>query len=561
MERAQQARSPWGRWPARRAHLTQVGGRRHGFTSLSPLFSLVLLLTLLAAFAGCGMPMMPADILEDSRDIFPVGLFAVAIVFILLAAGVEIKILALGRFRPPDNRAGRILLAVLGVSMLSFLAGHAWLALLNNRDNPSIPSIDSEFVEPPFDESSSSVPVSGDVSFDNDGTRTAFKERYSKKLTIHAAGTDAEGTAIKLEATVDLDGQFAFDVPVSTRAQMKVTWSADDLGDYVLWPIEIKVPAWQAINRTDISFVFEKIDEFYHRHKDAAIEAVRACNFERADDVLTALLPVLERFIDQNPNSQKPTWPHDIHRDLANKADRVAKSQDCAQDRSTFERKWRRGAIERATTPEGRIYAMNAWATYSREVYRPSEMAWPDRTLLTVDLDEKEYRDFVRADMQLVMEKLDRARVRELVSNAIDPPAITGCLNDGQQDALHLFKSTLSTKIEEVNLNRMMNAISGLQRILLIGTWIDYPAPSMGKIEIGREQGGDGYRYRFSPHNSNEEPGSGELTFAPERFAPCRFETVVDTPGRRFVYVILEGPGQDGHLRMEPSGQVFRPAG
>ena len=120
MERVQQAWSSWGRWRARHAPLTWLCERPQGFTSLSPLLSLVLLLTLLVASAGCGMPVLPADMLEnfDSRDIFSLGLFVVAIVFILLAAGVKIKIPTLGRLRPPDNKAGRIFLAVLGLFML-----------------------------------------------------------------------------------------------------------------------------------------------------------------------------------------------------------------------------------------------------------------------------------------------------------------------------------------------------------------------------------------------------------------------------------------------------------
>ena len=548
MERAQQARSPWGRWRARRAHLTRVGGRRQGFTPLSPLFSL-LLLTLLAASAGCGMPMMPADIPVGfhSSGIFPLFLFAAAVFFILLAAGVDIKILKF-RFRPPADWAGRIFLAVLGVSM-SLLSVWLWGYMFAPR-----PLDLGELVELPSVEGRRFVltkELSGEVSFREN---EKFEEEYSD-LTIRAVAEDA----FEVEADLDLDGRFAMDIPVDTQTPVTVTvtWRARKPGDYVLWPMEINVPASPDEGPTDISFSFLKVDDVFVGQKEEAIRAVRACEFERADGVLPSLLAVLKPYEDTGLRAQD--WPHEIHVELANEA---AKLRSCTQDAWMFERKWRRGAIERATTWERRIYAMNAWAGYSREVYRPDGRAWPDLTPSDVGLAREEYRNFLRSDLQLVRTQF--AARRALVLNAMDPPTIAGCLNDGQWDALRLLVSTLSTGLEKVNLNRMMNAISGLQRIFLIGTWIDYPAPGMGQIEIAREPEGAGYRYRFRPRDSNGEPGepgSGELTFAPERFAPCRFETVVDTPESRFVYVILEGPGQDGHLRMEPSGRVFRPAG
>ena len=564
MERVQQAWSSWGHWRARRAHLTRVGGRRQGFTSLSPLFSLVLLLTPLVASAGCGMPVLPADILEnfDSRDIFPLGLFVVAIVFILLAAGVKIKIPTLGRFRPPNNKAGRIFLAVLGLFMLV----PAGLQLL-----PGMSAFLEQFVKLPPVESRRIVSnevlfdgyrnafmgrrfVFGKVSFDND--EDVFKERYSK-LTIHADGANAESTPV--ETTIERDGRFVFDVPVSTQAPMTITWSADNLGDYVLQPMEIVVPAWQARMRMNISFVFEKIDNLFGRHKDEAMKAVRACEFDRADDVLTTLRLVLERFFDQNPNSQKRTWPHDIRRDLANKADRVAKSQDCAQDRSTFERKWRREAIERATTLESRARAMNMWAGYSR-LYRDGG-DWPDSTLREVSLEREEYRDFLREDLQLIMTKLTEMPVRELVSNAIDPSTISSCLNDGQRNAFSSFNSLLSNGHDRVNLNRMMNALSGLQHIATpywrLGTWADYPRAGGGDIEIVRRESGqvdDEFDYHLW-YQSNTGCVSERLALVPEESAPHRFE-VTSTPG--YVFVILE----NGHLQMNSSGgrgRNFRP--
>lgn len=558
MERTQRAWSRWDHWRARRAHLTRVGGRRQGFTPLSPLFSLVLLLTLLAASAGCGMPMLPADILDDfdSRDVFSLGLFAVAIIFILLAAGVKIKIPTLGRLRPPDNKAGRIFLAVLGLFMLV----PAGLQLL-----PGMSVFLEQFVKLPPVESRRIVSnevlfdgyrnafkgrrfVFGKVSFDND--EDVFKERYSK-LTIHADGANAESTSI--ETTIERDGRFIFDVPVSTQAPMTITWSADNLGDYVLQPIEIVVPAWQARMRMDISFVFEKIDNLFGRHKDEAMEAVRACEFDRADDVLTVLLPILERFFDQNPNSPKRTWPHDIHRDLANKADRVAKSQDCAQDRSTFERKWRRGAMKRATTLESKARAMNMWAGYSR-LYRGGG-DWPDSTLREVSLKQEEYRESLREDLQLIMVKLTEIPVRELVSNS-------GCLNDGQRNALRSFDSLLSAGHDRVNLNRMMNVLSGLQHLATpywrLGTWVDYPRAGGGDIEIVRREIGqvdDEFEYHLW-YQSNMGCVSERLVLVPEESALHRFKAT----RTGYVFVILE----NGHLQMNSSGgrggrRNFRP--
>ena len=567
MERVQQAWSSWGRWWTCHAHLTRADARRHGFTRLSPVSSLVLLLTLLAVSAGCEIPMMeenPAGMQEyfDNRDIFLLGLFAVAIVFILLAAGVRIKIPALGRFRPPDNSTGRILLAVLGVSMLSFLA--VFRIAIEPADKISMDTEPFRPDAPIYFEKSVELPsiegprvVSGAVSFDDE--KTVFKEIYSK-LTIYATGKDAEGAPIEFDAEVDRDGRFAFDVPASTRAQLKVTWSADNLGDYVLWPIEINVPAWQAIGRMDISFTFEKVDNFFYNRKKEAIEAVRACEIERADDILTVLLPVLKWFFDQNPNSPDRTWPHDIHRDLANKAERVAKLKNCAQDRSTFERKWRREAIERATKLESSIRAMNMWAGYSTQVYLQNKRAWPDLTLEDVDLDREKYRDLLRADMELVLARLAEDPVREFVPAAVRSPAIAGCLNDGQRDALQLFESVLSEP-ESVNLNRMMNVISGLRRIVvpewLLGTWIDYPDEGRGEIKVVVQRVLNGFEYHVEIRHypPNEGRVFERLTFTPTESAPCRF-TINGSPGRRSAFIV-RSPGQDGPLYRESDGQKF----
>ena len=85
-----------------------------------------------------------------------------------------------------------------------------------------------------------------------------------------------------------------------------------------------------------------------------------------------------------------------------------------------------------------------------------------------VVLDRDEYRHYLRKDLQLVMAKLAEEPVPELVSNAISSPAIAGCLSDGQREALQSFESVLSEP-EKVNLNRMVNVLSGLQRIVSQG--------------------------------------------------------------------------------------------
>ena len=391
--------------------------------------------------------------------------------------------------------------------------------------------------------------MSGEVSFGP--YEDEFEERYSR-LTINVTG-DAS-----FDVEVDSDGRFSIDVPFSRQTPLKVTWHGD-LDEYVLWPMEIDVPAAQDEEPTDISFAFRKVDDVFVRQKEEAIRAVRACEFETADVVLDGLLAALEQVDGRVSRAQ--AWPHNIHRDLANEVE----LQSCAQDRSTFERKWRRGAIDRATTPESRIYAMNTWANYSREVYRPGGRAWPDLTLSDVGLAREEYRNLLRSDLQLIRTQLDGRPVRALVSNAMDLPAIAGCLSDGQRDALRLFESTLSAELEEVNLNRMMNTISGLQRVVmprwLLGTWIDYPRKGEGEIEIVRNRVGEvgnefEYHYEFRRYQSDEGSGLGELTFAPKESAQCRFTTVGSVSGSRFTFVI-HNSGQDGPLERKPDGRKF----
>lgn len=547
MKRVQQAWSSWNRrcCLTRRTRLTRQ--HRQAFTLMSPLLSSVLLLTPLAVSAGCMMPVVP-EIPVDQIDFNSIGIyllcfFLVAIVLILLAAGVEIKAPAIGRYRPPDSKAGRIFLAVLGVLMLSLLTGLAGLASLaglvaftttSMSAVPSVPPIERSMELPSVKDRRF---VFGQVSFEK--YEIAFKD-YHSKLTIKVTGVDAEGTPI--EETVDRKGRFVFDVPVGTRP-MTVSWSADNLGDYVfrpIEPIEIVAPTW-------ISFVFERVDDFFYRYKLEAIEAVRACEIEKADEGLTSLLTVLERF-DKDLRSQTQTWPHDVYHELA---DEASNHRSCAQNAWMFERKWRREAIERATNRDSRIRAMNAWADYSRQVYRPNEEAWEwTSTLDNVVLAQEGYKEYLREDLQLGMATLAKKSVRKLVSKTIESPTIAGCLNRGQRDALRSFESLLPPEPEkEVYLNQMMNALSGLHHVVTphsrLGTWTDYPYPGAGEIEIVRRELGDESRYYYW-YQSKEECTSGELAFAPEESTPRRFELMSTDR----VFVIL----RDGSLQMEPGG-------
>ena len=548
MERVQQAWSSWGRWRARRAH---VAGRRWRdfMPQVGSLLSLVLLL---AASAGCSIGTEDVGNLIDrlsSSDISYLCLLIVAVLFVLLAAGAPLPWVG-----PISDGRGRIFLAVVGVLMLLGLVAAQIIrdsrpeSTVEPREDMMSSSVESvESVE-------SSSPIltmtmSGEVSFGPH--ENEFEERYSR-LTINVTGDASFDT---FDVKLDSDGRFSIDVPFSRQTPLKVTWRGD-LDEYVLWPMEIEVPISQGEEPGGILFAFQKIDDVFVQQKEEAIRVVRACEFETADGVLDRLLTALEQVGGRVSRSQ--TWPHNIHRDLANEAE----LQSCAQDRSTFERKWRRGAIERATTPENRIYAMNAWANYSREVYRPGGRAWPDLTLSDVGLAREEYRNFLRSDLQLIRNQLDGRPVRALVSNAMDPPAIADCLNNGQQDALHYLNRRLPAEIEEVSLNRMMNAISGLQRIVMprwrLGTWIDYPRKGEGEIEIARNRVGEvgnefEYHYEFRQYQSNEGSGLEELTFAPKESAPCRFTTVGGVPGSRFSFVIRGS----GPLERKPDGRKF----
>lgn len=544
MERVQQAWSSWSRWRVRRAHVA----RRRWRDFMPQVGSLLSLVLLLAASAGCSIDPEDVGNLVDrlrSSDISYLCLLIVAVLFVLLAAGASFP----GGCSISAGRA-RIFLAVVGVSMLFCLVAVQFMR--DSCPEPAVERREDMMLSVESVESSSSMltrTMSGEVSFGP--YEDEFEERYSR-LTINFMG-DAS-----FDVEVDSDGRFSNDVPFSRQTPLKVTWHGD-LDEYVLWPMEIDVPATQDEEPTDISFTFRKIDDVFVRQKEEAIRAVRACEFETADVVLDGLLAALGQVDGRIPRAQ--AWPHNIHRDLANEVE----FQSCAQDRSTFERKWRRGAIERATTPESRIYAMNAWANYSREVYRPSGRAWPDLTLSDVGLAREEYRNLLRSDLQLIRTQLDGRPVRALVSNAMDPPAIAGCLSDGQRDALRLFESTLSAELEEVNLNRMMNTISGLQRVVmprwLLGTWIDYPRKGEGEIEIVRNRVGEvgnefEYHYEFRRYQSDEGSGLGELTFAPKESEQCRFATVGSVPGSRFIFMI-HSSGQDGLLERKPDGRKF----
>ena len=492
-------------------------GLRH-----SPFLSVLLL----PVFAGC-VPMPEDQTTNIDSNVWLLtllGLLAVAIGFILLAAGVRIKIPWLGSFRPPESKnwTGRIFLAVLGVSLSLAILHYGrdvWEQDVN--DNGNVTLANGAGVVAGAGAETSAGDTSGDIP------EVTPVERLSGTVTIPAAYADAfekyhstlviysDRLSEESEATVDSGGRFAVDVPSSST----VRWRAVEPSEYVLWPMEIDPPAGRNRNSTSLSFEFLKIDDLFVRQKDDAIQAVQKCEFERADAVLNALLPVLEQLGDSVSWTQ--TWPHDVHRDLANEA--VA-HRSCADGDGggsmSFERKWRRGVIERATTKEERIFAMNTWAGLSREMYRPQELAWPDATLVDVDLISEGYRDSLREDLQLVKTKLARSEIRDVVSNEIVPTGIGDCLDVGQREALRAFETLLSEPVREVNLNRLMNAISGLQRIVSphwqLGTWIDYPDTGDGEIEIIREWKVDRFEYRFRfMQYGRSELGGGQLTLEP----------------------------------------------
>ena len=530
-----------------------VGGAHHGLLcargaasrlGIAPFAASSVLL--LPAFTGCVRLSESQDLMENVWPLTLLGLLVVAIGFLLLAAGVPIKIPWLDRFQPPD-RAGRIFLAVFGgllipatLAILYYSFGRDAREQQSVNDNESVPT-------PPVVEEVPEIRserLSGTVSF-----RAAYEDAFENYHLTLRIGSDR--LSEESEATVDRDGRFTIDVPSTSRSP--VTWRAVEPNEYVLWPMEIDPLAGRSGSSTSLSFEFLEIDDLFVRQKDEAIRAIQECEFERADAILNALLPVLEQLGDSVSRAQ--TWSHDVHRDLANEA--VA-HRDCADGDGggsmSFERKWRREAIERATTLEGKILAMNTWAGLSREMYRPQELAWPDASLVDVDLISEGYRDSLREDLQLVKTELARPQTRSVVSNEIASTGIGGCLDVGQREALRTFGTLLSEPVEEINLNRLMNAISGLQRIVapywLLGTWIDYPDEGYGEIEIIRERVADGFEYyfRFTQHDGSRI-GEGALTLEPEQSASCRFEVTDGSSDRdnRDSFVILE----DGRLRNE----------
>lgn len=536
----------------------------------SPFLSVLLL----PVFAGC-VPLPEGQATNIDSNVWLLtllGLLAVAIGFILLAAGVRIKIPWLGSFRPPESKnwTGRIFLAVLGVSLsLAILYyGRDVREQQDVNDNGNVTFTNGAGAVAGTGAETGAGDTSGDIP------EITPVERLSGTVTIPAAYADAfkkHHSTLRIhsdrpseasEATVDSGGRFAVDVP----SWSTVRWRAVEPSDYVLWPMEIDPPAGRSGSSTSLSFEFLEIDDLFARQKDKAIQAIRKCKFERADAVLNALLSVLEQLGDSVSRAQ--TWPHDVHRDLANEAakqrdlaNEAAKHRNCADgdggDSMSFERKWRREAIERATTKKERIFAMNTWAGLSREMYRPQGLAWPDATLVDVDLISEGDRDSLREDLQLVKVKLARSEIRDVVSNEIVPPGIGDCLNVGQREALRAFETLLSEPVRGVNLNRLMNAISGLQRIVSphwqLGTWIDYPDTGDGEIEIIREWKVDRFEYRFRfMQYGRSELGGGQLTLEPEESAPCRFgiRGASSDQRNREAFVILE----DRFLRREPAG-------
>ena len=531
-----------------------------GLTSPGLGHSLSLSVLLLPTFVGCVNP--PDSPLDGDSSVWLLSLLlAVSIVFILLAAGVRIKIPKLVSFQPPDNRAGQIFLAVLGLGVLSM---SLFLVIQDPRIYLPFASTPLRSVElSPCQtaaeqesrplcrgllEKAPEIPtpvarLSGEVSF------IAYEDEFENYYSTLRIGRGRQLS----QSRVGGDGQFSIDVPFWST----VAWRAIEPSDYVLWPMEIDPPAGRDGSPTSLSFEFLRIDDVFIRQKNEAIQAIQQCEFERADAVLNVLLPILEQLTDRVPRAQ--TWPHDVHRDLANEA--VA-HRDCADGDGggsmSFERKWRREAIERATTLEGKILAMNTWAGLSREMYRPQELAWPDASLVDVDLISERYRDSLREDLQLVRTELARSEIRDVVSNEILPTGgIDGCLDVGQRDALRAFKTLLSEPVRGANLNRLMNAISGLQRIVSprwqLGTWIDYLDTGDGEIEIIREWKVDRFEYRFRfTQYGRSEIGGGQLTLEPEQSAPCRFGIRGAPSDRRNreAFVILE----DGFLRREPAG-------
>ena len=494
------------------ANDTQVACRQwRVFAPLNLLLPLVLLQTVLA---GCEVqPKIPADI--EGSGFFRLCLLVVAVIFILLSVGGRIKI---GKYisyeLPEGSRTGRIFLAVLGVSILSFV-GLQWIGFFQRDGVFSTESMEPEEPAESDEPAELLTSLTGRVSFGE--YEDVFEKHYSE-LTVHVV---AEGAS----SNVQRDGSFGINVSADTQMPVSITWRGDMGGEHVLWPMEIDSSA--------DGFTMAKVEDIYVRQKNAAIDAVGSFEFERADNVLSELLAA-ERWFE-------PSWAYAVHRDLANRAEeyRMQPRYDWQ-----FERKWRREAIRRATRLNDIIRAMNMWAGYSRVYQDWNEWEW---TTTLPDV-ASEYLDALRADVELIVDRLAEESMGELVSNA--SRVITDCLNPGQREALSSFDSVLADP-GGMNLNRMMNVISGLNRVVAsrLGPWNYYS----GEIEIVIEPAGDGFEYQLEiNHPSNTERILVE--FRPMEDASCRFIMGAESDPIR-VYVVRES----GFLSEERGGVIYSP--
>ena len=292
-----------------------------------------------------------------------------------------------------------------------------------------------------------------------------------------------------------------------------------------------------------MTFLFRNINDVLHSQMKTATQQASSGGHGSADTILDDLVGVLQMLMSDDGAesgslvSQLESWLYSIHRDLANASKKYRDSAnadgnyhelvDVTEKQINLERKWLLARISRSTTAEEAILAINSWATYSKEVYRAQGMDWPAAPLRVSLLRREDYRELMREDLELVRGELNERR--RALQAALEFPGAVSCLPDrdeGQTEALRAFDSLVAFDVANVDLSRLMNLITGLQRVLRtrvsLGTWVGYPNEGFD-TEIFRESGvGYFLSVRQAVVEDQVEGSRQQLTPAPDAEA-CRF--------------------------------------
>ena len=376
----------------------------------------------------------------------------------------------------------RVGLFFIGVGLLAV----AWLR--PPSDGPTLPPINP----PPADESAIPEPVAVEpvepveVVREDPSLRLVGLVRLGHNEPAFGSIYDnyrmtVDTTTGRITSELKRTGQFSLNISRADATDLTVSWQWERPSDFVIWPLE------QPVNDSlgQLEFHFDRLSDVFLSEKKAMIEQVVVGKFDAAHDRLDTLKKLLIRVEegqdlarDSRLIGQVRRWTYAIHRDLAKRAGEYRGPPGVTQvDNATWmkEREWLRAAITAATKQTTAdaggdlAHAMNNWATFSRQVYRPGGEAWPDRKMAACPdrllLREAVYCDYLREDIELVLSSLRSNEGQTLLAGIRDTQA--SLLSSRELRAVRIVqRRSDDLAVDEVKLHHLALVLNALNKFV-----------------------------------------------------------------------------------------------